>query len=370
MTEELLYQIALTQITGIGDNNAKKLLAFCGDAKSVFKTSAAKLNKISGIGTSAIHAIKNNKIAFETAEKEMLYIEKEKISTFFYTDDLYPQKLKHCNDAPILIYGKGNLNFNEYKMVSIVGTRHATDYGKMICENLIAEFVSLGITVVSGLAYGIDISAHKTALKYQLPTIGVLAHGLNTIYPSQHRETAHKMMGKGGIITEFPFKTIADKVNFPKRNRIVAGMSDATIVVESAISGGALITAEIANNYNKDVFAYPGNIDQEFSAGCNKLIKENKANLMRSANDFLDFMGWNNENKKPLIRNIQNSLFLDLSAHENSIFEQFKERKRIQLDELSPLCKLPISTISSALLTMEMKGYLKSLPGKTYEWND
>lgn len=368
MNTPLFYQIALCNTKGIGDATAKLLITYCGSAEAVFNTSSGKLSKIPGIGPVAINALKNNSEAFEFAEKEIQFIEKEQIKTFYYLDENYPQKLKYCTDAPIIIYGKGNLDLNPQKVISIVGTRHATDYGKLITENLIADLANFGVCIVSGLAYGIDIAAHKSAIIHHLPTIGVLAHGLHTIYPAQHKNIVEKMKIDGGIITEFPFRTIAEKVNFPKRNRIVAGMSDATIVIESAISGGALITAELANNYNKDVMAYPGNIDQEYSAGCNKLIKENKAHLLRSANDLIEFMGWANSPKENQKIAFQKDLFIEFSEEENAIFEQFKSRPKIQLDELSYLSLLPISTLSATLFSLEMKGHIRSLPGKIYEW--
>jgi DNA processing protein len=368
LNTSLFFQIALSNLKGIGDSTAKLLLSYCGSADAIFKTSAAKLSKIPGIGPSTINAIKKNIEAFEIAENEIQFIEKENIKTFFILDENYPKKLKYCNDAPILLYGKGNLDLNPSKLISIVGTRHATEYGKLITENLIADLAEYDVSIISGLAYGIDIAAHKSALKQNLPTIGVLAHGLHTIYPAQHRSIAEKMQLKGGILTEYAFKTIADKGNFPKRNRIVAGMTDATIVVESAISGGALITAELANNYNKDVLAFPGNVDQEFSAGCNKLIRENKAHLLRSANDLIEFLGWADLKEKQPKNAIQKDLFFEFSKEENAIFDQFKTKPKIQLDELSYLSLLPISTLSATLFSLEMKGYIKSLPGKMYEW--
>ncbi|HXD91600.1 MAG TPA: DNA-processing protein DprA, partial [Bacteroidia bacterium] len=302
-TNELLYNIILKQTQGVGDIIAKNLIAYCGSAGAVFKATKKDLLKIPQVGEHVAQIILNSRGAaeiFKRAEEEIKFIEEENITPLFFTDATYPNKLKHCNDAPTLLFYKGNADLNKEKIIAVIGTRNATDYGKQLTEKLIADLSAENILVVSGLAYGIDVYAHKAALANNLDTVGVLGHGLDKLYPSLHTNIASKMVNQGGLLTEFMSQTTPGRENFPKRNRIVAGMCDAVIVVESKITGGALITAEIAHTYNRDVFAFPGNAETEFSAGCNMLIKRNKASLIENAADLLYAMGWEQtENKKP-----------------------------------------------------------------------
>ena len=364
-SSDLLYQIALTQIEGVGDINAKKLFAYCGSAEAIFKEKKPHLLKIPGIGEYLAKSI-NKFRDFARSEKEIKFIEKNNIQALFYSDTAYPTRLKHCEDSPILIYYKGNVDLNAQKVVSIVGTRMATEYGKEFCENLVAELAIHKLLVVSGLAYGIDFCAHKAAVKHNLPTVGVLAHGLDKLYPALHENLADKMLENGGLLSDFMSETIPDKQNFPKRNRIVAGISDATIVIEAGIKGGALITANIANSYSRDVFAVPGKINDTYSIGCNKLIKTNKAALLESVKDIEYIMGWELQANK---KRKQPQLFVELNAEEKKITEILEQRGKLDIDTISIETKLPTGKLAGILLNLEFSGVLNSLPGKVYELN-
>ena len=276
---KLIYQIGLTLIRGIGDVNGKKLVAYCGSPEAIFKESTSALLKIPGIGKSTVNSIKSQKV-LDRAESEIEFINKFKIKPLFYTDPDYPARLLNCEDNPLMLYYKGNADVNSQRVIAIVGTRRATNYGKSRCEEIIDDLKNRNVLVVSGLAYGIDSCAHRSSLEFGMNTIGVLGHGLDRIYPAHNRKLAEKMINQGGLLTEFFSNTNPDRENFPKRNRIVAGMSDAVLVIESAEKGGALITADIANSYNRDVFAFPGNINSKYSEGCNRLIKSHKAALI------------------------------------------------------------------------------------------
>lgn len=363
---KLLYQIALTQIEGVGDILARNLLEAIGNAEEIFKSSKKSLIAVKGISTYLADAILDTRV-LEKAEKELLFVEKNNIKTFFYTDEDYCNRLKECIDAPILLYYKGNVDFNVSKVISIVGTRKSTNYGNDFCHNFLEELVSFypDILVVSGLAYGIDIHAHKAALKYNLPTIGVLAHGLDRIYPSSHRKTAVDMLANGGLLTEFSSGTEPDRFNFVRRNRIVAGMADATIVVQSDIKGGSLITAELANSYNKDVFALPGRITDKESVGCNMLIEDNKAILLQSAESFIKHMQWdvNKQKSKPK----QQQLFLDLSEDEQAVYDLLTITESLHINLIANQVGIPVSNLLSTLLTMEMKGIVRTIPGGLYQ---
>jgi len=362
---KLFYQIALTQINGVGDIIARNLLDIVGDEEMIFKSGKKHLLSIEGISNKLVDEILNPAV-LRKAEEELKFIEKNKINTFFFTDAGYPTRLKECIDAPILLYFKGNADLNSKRIISIVGTRKSTDYGNSFCENFM-ESISLNFPdalIISGLAYGIDIQAHRSALKWDLPTIGVLAHGLDRIYPSLHRRTAIEMLEHGGLITEFSSGTEPDRFNFVRRNRIVAGMADAVIVVESDIKGGSLITAEIANSYNKDVFALPGRITDTYSKGCNKLIGQNKAAMVLSADDFIQQMNWGNTNKQ-LPR--QQELFLDLTDEEQKVHNILSQAESVHVNLLSIEAGIAISQLFSTLLEMEMKGIIKPLPGGMYK---
>jgi DNA processing protein len=364
MQNDLLYQIALTLVPNIGDVNAKALVNYFGSAEAIFHAAKKEIEAIDGIGKIRAHSIKNFQ-DFSRAEEEILFIEKYKITPLFITDKSYPQRLLNCYDSPPLLYYKGNADLNNSKIIAIVGTRNHNEYGKIICEKLIEDLVNEDILIVSGLAFGIDSIAHKSSLKNNIKTVGVLAHGLDRVYPFQNTGLAKQMISCGGLLTEFKSNTIPDKQNFPGRNRIVAGISDAIVVIESGLKGGSLITAELGNGYNKDVFAFPGRVSDSRSEGCNYLIKNNKAALVTGANDILENMGWK-ENKKPAIKK-QRELFIELTSEEKIIVDILQLQENIHIDELYLKSKLSSSAVAQALLMLEMQGVVSSLPGKMYK---
>lgn len=363
---KLLYKIALTQIEGVGNTLARCLLDTVGDVEAIFTSNKKSLMAIRGISSILADAVLNPKV-LEKAEKELLFVEKNHIQPFFYQDTNYIKRLNECVDAPILVYYKGNADLNASKVISIVGTRKSTSYGNDFCNNFLEELASIypDILVVSGLAYGIDIHAHKAALKYQLPTVGVLAHGLDRIYPASHRRVAVEMLDNGGLLTEFASETEPDKFNFVRRNRIVAGMTDATIVVQSDTKGGSLITADLANSYNRDVFALPGRVTDKESSGCNKLIEDNKAILLQSAESFIKQMQWD-VNKKLNIPK-QQQLFLDLSPNEQAVYDLLAASESLHINSIANQVSIHVSELLSLLLTMEMKGIVKTVPGGSYQ---
>ncbi len=364
--ENLKYKIAVSLIPNIGDVLAKRLLAYCGSAEMVFKEKRGSLEKIPGIGSVNARSVINQNI-FERAEEEVEFIRKNNITPIFYLDEGYPKRLAHCYDSPVILYFKGNANLNASKMISIVGTREATEYGKRMCEKFISDLAQHNVSIVSGLAYGIDICAHKSALENNLPTICTLAHGLDKIYPALHKATAIKMLENGGWLTDFTSRTKPDKENFPRRNRIVAGIADATIVVESKLNGGSLITAELANSYSRDVFAFPGRVGDTCSEGCNVLIKQNKAALIQTAEDLIKAMGWEESDKKKIPK--QQKLFVELNTEEEVLVNVIKEKETITIDDLCFVANLPMSKVSAMLLNLEFSGVVKSLPGKVYRMN-
>jgi DNA processing protein len=363
----LLHRVALTFVKNIGPASAKAMLSYLGDAEEIFSASKAKLISVPGIGEKTVAQL-DFADALIAAEKELDFVAKNNIDLLFYTDPAYPKRLKNCFDSPILLYSKGNADMNNQRVISIVGTRNATDYGKQLCRQLVEELKQYNALVISGLAHGIDVAAHKECLKANLPTIGVLGHGLDRMYPSQNRSTADKMLENGGLLTEYPSGTIPGRENFPQRNRIVAGMADATVVIEASVKGGALITAEIANGYNRDVFAFPGKVGDEFSEGCNFLIRNNKAALLTCAADLAYSLGW--EKPDDLKPAEQFMLPLDLTSEEHTIFEIINQHKQpIAIDDLTIKTNMPMSQLAMNLLNMEMQGYIRSLPGKTYQVN-
>lgn len=367
MSENLKHKIALTLIPNIGDILAKRLVAYCGSPQAVFEEKKASLEKIPGIGQVYANSIANQ-VDFNRVEEEIRFIEKNNIAPLFYLDSNYPKRLNHCEDSPVMLYYKGNADLNNPKIISIVGTREATEYGKALCEQLVKELVEHNVLIVSGLAYGIDICAHKAAINNSLPTVCTLAHGLDRIYPAIHQQTAQKMLENGGWLTDFMSGTNPDRENFPRRNRIVAGIADATIVIESKKTGGSLITADIANSYNRDVFAFPGRINDTQSEGCNNLIKQNKAALIQSAADIVYILGWESAKTKKN-QPQQKQLFLELSHEEEVLVNALKDKISITIDELCFISKLPMSKVSALLLNLEFSGVVRSLPGKAYTLN-
>ena len=368
--EEKIHYIALGQIQGIGTANAKQLISYCGGVEAIFKSKKQHLLKIPGVGPYIVNAILtvNQAEIIARAEKEIQFCEQKDVDIVSFNDSRYPTRLHQCKDAPYLLYVLGDADLNPKRIISLVGTRKATNYGHQMVKSIIEELASKQVSIVSGLAYGIDSFAHKYALEEKLPTIGVLAHGLDTIYPSVHRSMAEKMVRENGaLVTEFKSETKPDKQNFPSRNRIVAGMCDATIVVESAEKGGALITAYIADSYNRDVFAIPGKVNDRYSKGCNALIKKHIAAMAESGEDIIKMMGWE-QTREEAKTNQQRSLFVELEENERSIFDCLEKlNKSIHIDELNRRLELPNSAIFSSLLSLELKGMITSLPGNCYQ---
>jgi len=364
MYPDLLYQIALTLTPNIGYVHAKALVSHFGTAEAIFKAKKHELENIEGIGTVRANSIKTFQIS-DNCEAEVAFIEKYNITPLFINDPAYPQRLLNCYDSPTLLFYKGNANLNALKIVSIVGTRNNSDYGKQICEDIIADLSQEDVLIISGLAFGIDTIAHKAALKNNLSTIGVMAHGLDRIYPSQNKALAKDMTEQGGLITEFQSETIPDKQNFPMRNRIVAGMCDALVVIESGKKGGSLITGEIGNSYNKDVFAVPGKTTDIRSEGCNYLIKNNKASLITSADDILEQMNWKPLDKRSVKK--QRTLFIDFTPDEKIVVDLLQEKDALHIDELFLRSGLSSGAIAGALLMLEMQGLIASQPGKMYK---
>jgi len=363
MHPDLLYQLALTQIPQIGPVQAKILLQHC-EAEEIFHAKKTYLEKIEGIGPVRAAAISSFK-DFSEAEKEMEFIEKYKIKTLFLSDIQYPKRLLNCYDSPTLLFYKGGADLNASKIAAIVGTRNNTDYAKQVVEKFIKDLYDQQVTIVSGMAYGVDALAHKAAIKNNLATIGVLAHGLDQIYPVEHSGLAKEMVKQGGgLLTEFPSKTKPDKHNFPTRNRVVAGMSDVTIVIETGNKGGSMITAELANSYNKDVFAVPGKISDNKSAGCNFLIRSNKAILFSDSNDFLEIMGWKEKKKSP---KKQKELFIELSDDEKNIVSILQGEEPVHIDMINSKSGLNSSAVAAAILNLELQNVVVSLPGKLYQ---
>lgn len=364
MDQNRLSLLALHFIDGVGDYLVRQVISYTGSAEKVFKIPKGKLLQIPGVGEVTAQAILNGQ-PFERAEKELRKAEKESVELVFYVDKKYPSRLKNIPDAPSILYLKGNIDFENPKAVAIVGTRQATAYGRERVEQIIRDLVPHHPLIISGLAYGIDIHAHKNALKCELPTVGIMGSGMDVIYPAAHKDIARKMLEHGGLVTENAFGTKPDAHNFPQRNRIIAGLCDALIVVEAAEKGGALITAEIANSYNKDVFACPGSIGETYSAGCNNLIKSNKAHLLTSVKDIEYIMGW--DAAKPQKKAKVSVALAEYDEDEQTVLKIMIEKKaNVLIDELSWKANLPVSQLASVLLGLEFKGVVKSMPGKQY----
>jgi DNA processing protein len=364
MQEDLFYLLALQKVKGVGDISAKKLLKYFGSAKLVFE--AAKKNEIEipEIGTYITNQIKQFN-DFERVEKEIKYIKDHNISTISIFDEDYPHHLFHSPDGPILFFKKGNFKLHNRKIISIVGTRNITPYGKRMIEEIIDEIKDYNPIIVSGLAYGVDVTTHRQALKNNLETIGVLGHGFQRIYPAIHNKIAMEMLHQGGLITEFWHTDIIDRNNFLKRNRIIAGISEATVIIESGEKGGSLVTADIANSYNRDVFAVPGRATDTYSKGCNNLIKSNKAQLITSGKDIIEMLGW--KHKETAQTTPQLNLFVDLTEDEQKIFDLLNEKGKSGLDEIAIALGFPISKTAQLLLQMELNNIVSGLTGKQFE---
>ncbi len=359
------YKIGISLIPGLGPVTTRNIVAQLGSVEALFKEKKKNLIKISGVGELLANNIVNQSV-LSRAEEELNFICKNKLECFFLLDNNFPYRLKQCADTPIVLYSKGNVDLNRRKIISVVGTRKASQYGISNCENLIA---GLGkhrddLIVVSGLAYGIDVCAHKAALTNNIPTVAVLGHGLDMLYPSLHRSTAKEIIANGALVSDFPSFSKLDPKNFVRRNRIIAGLADATVVVESARKGGSLVTADIAGSYNRDVFAFPGRIQDKYSKGCHYLIKTNQAALIESSEDIEFMLSWDiDQNKSGAI---QQKLFSNLNADEQEIVTLLQEHGELAIDMLSMKTKLPSNKISALLLSLEFAGFVKPLPGKIF----
>ena len=363
MNDQLLYQLALTLVPNIGDVHAKILVQHFGDARSVFQAKPSVLEKLEGIGSVRARSIREFN-DFSAAEKELKFIEKFNVKAYFIGDADYPKRLLNCYDPPTMVFYKGEADLNASRIVAIVGTRTNTEYGKAFTEKLVKDLSSENVVVTSGLAFGIDAIAHKASIKYGLPTIGVVGHGLDKIYPKENTALAKEMVKHGGgIFTEFFSGTEPDKHNFPLRNRIVAAMSDVTVVVETAIKGGSMITAKLADAYNRDVFAVPGRTIDKASSGCNHLIQNNKALLLTDADQLLEVMGWK-ERKQKAKR--QKELFIELSAEEKQVVQILQEKELVHIDEINLASGLSSSAVAAAILNLELQNVIGSQPGKMY----
>lgn len=367
MIDKQIYQIGLTMINGVGDILARHLLDVLGDEEAVFTERPQALIKVPGISSSIVHEIRRAEV-LQRAEKEWDFIQRCGISLFFIKESNYPERLRECHDAPVLFYFKGNTNLNASRVISVVGTRRASAYGQELTADLLRNLSSLfpDILVVSGLAYGIDICAHRNALRCQMPTVGVLAHGLDRIYPSAHRSTAVEMLDRGGLLTDYPSGTNPDRSNFVRRNRLVAGLSDATIVVESAEKGGSLITADLAFSYARDVYAFPGRTIDKNSLGCNQLIRQNKAGLILSANDLVEALGWNVDEKKKEQSTQTQIIFLE-NEEEQRILLTMGRQGEMHVNELAVALDMPVQQLLSLLFELELDGKIKALPGNIYK---
>lgn len=367
--EDLLYKIAISLVPGIGSITAKSLIAYCGSAERIFREKEKILRTIPGIGTVLAKNIFQSGV-ISRAEKEVEFISKNEVEAHFYLDDTYPQRLKSCVDAPVLLFSKGKPEMNMDKVLSIVGTRNATEYGRELVDKLILSLAERGyaIQVVSGLAYGIDIQAHRAALRNNLSTVCVLAHGLETIYPSLHSAIAREMCEKnGGMVSDFLSHSVIDRKNFLRRNRIIAGLADAVIVVESARKGGALLTAELAVSYNRDLFAFPGRVGETYTEGCHFLIKSNRAGLIENLDDLEYAMNW--QPGKGIPDGLQQKLFPELTTEEKSVVDLLHSEGEASMDTICLQTGLAMNRVSPLLLALEFAGIVKCLPGKVFRLN-
>ena len=362
--DELIAVLRLQNVPNIGDVTAKKLIAHCGSPSGVFQDKKQRLQKIDGVGSMVLRHL-FDKAHLEAAEQEFEYILNQGIEYTYFMDRDYPSYLKHCLDGPILLFRKGKIDLDGRRIISVVGTRNITSYGMSFCESFIEEIAPLDPIIVSGFAYGVDICIQRAAIKHGLQTIGCLAHGLNQFYPKVHSVYGPEVEKNGGFLTEFWSTSNQERENFLKRNRLIDGLSEATIVIESAEKGGSLVTAEIANGYNRDVFAVPGRVNDKYSSGCHNLIKQQKAHLLTSATDLIYMLGWELEERK--LQPIQKQLFVEMDVTEKAIYDHLQKTGKQLLDSIALDCNLPIFRASSTLLNMEMKGVIRPLPGKLFE---
>ncbi len=367
MNEQLLYQIGITKLKGIGPKLSQQLIQHYGDACSIFSATKQEIAKIEQFGPKTANFIEESKQeALDIANDEISYLKKKPhIRPIFFTDSEYPNRLKYCSDAPILLFSEGKMELNHSRIISIVGTRKMTNYGQKLIQDFLFELQNEDILVVSGLAYGVDSFVHKTCVDLGIATVGVIAHGIDTIYPPANKNLAKKMKQNGGILTEFTTKTKPNRENFPIRNRIVAGLSDATIIVESDYKGGSLITADLAFSYNRDVFAFPGRVGDQYSTGCNYLLKTQKALLIEHSRDLFYHLGWD---KKSEQKQRQKSLFIELTDEERKIAKLIL-KESLTLEQISIKSMLPMNEVRTVVLNLELKGLLRIVPGNQYLLN-
>lgn len=363
---DLIATLALLHVEGIGDVLAKKLIHHFGSAQEVFQLKPRQLAAISGLGPQIVKNFSDSTL-FPKAEAEYQFITDHNIQVFYYQEPNYPERLKHCYDCPVLLFGKGTLNWDKRPIISIVGTRQITPYGSSFTRQLLEDLAPINPVIVSGFAYGVDILAHNVALELGMQTIGVLAHGLNQIYPQKHKKYVRGMLENGGFLTEFRSTSNPDKENFVRRNRIVAGMTEATLVIESAEKGGSLITAHFANEYNREVFAVPGRITDKYSSGCNTLIKTQRAHLLQSAADIRYHLNWDIQHEVPQKKGVQKQLFVQLEESEQLLYNYLVQNGKESLDTIALDCQMPVFKVSTLLLNMELKGVIQPLPGKIFE---
>jgi DNA processing protein len=363
-SNDLLYQIGLNEAYGVGPKTARQLIAELGSAREIYEASRTELQRVERITKTAVEAILSGD-GLKRAEAELRWLESQPVKPLWYLDPGYPRRLRHCDDAPVVLYQRGETDLNAQHILAVVGTRAATEYGRHFCEKLMEDLLPYHPLIVSGLAYGIDISAQRAALDKGLLTVGVLAHGVDTVYPHLHRHTAEEMEhAGGGLVSEFPSKTRPDRENFPQRNRIIAGMADATLVVEAGARGGALITADLAAGYHREVFALPGRFNDPVSVGCNKLIQHNKAALINSGQDLARLMGWEASQKAPPA---QTQLFASLDEEQQKLFSLLeKNNEAVALEKLCEQLDWSVSQTLRTLMGLEINGLVRSLPGKRY----
>ena len=367
--DQKIYQVALSMLPLVGGALAKQLINYCGSAEAVFRSPVRHLQRIPGIGEKIISGIRNASGILDRAEKEIESCRKHGITILAYSDEAYPERLRQIYDAPVVLYYQGSVDLNHARMISIVGTRQATAYGREVVSQLLDEIRAYQPVIVSGLAYGIDISVHRTSLSLGLPTIGVMGSGMDIIYPAVHKKEAEAMKTEGGILTENPLGTKPDARKFPARNRIIAALCDATLVIEAAEKGGALITANLANDYDREVFAVPGNWGQAYSQGCNKLIREHKAHILSRPKDVVEMLNWDQEvgdvSAKELV---PPKITIEIDSEEKTVVDALNEKNEAVLfDALSWHTQMPVNKLASVLLSLEFKGIVKSLPGKKYQ---
>ena len=367
--EKKIYQVALSMLPLVGGALAKQLISYCGSAEAVFRSPIRHLQRIPGIGEKIIGGIRNASAVLDRAEKEVIHCRQQGIEILSYTDDTYPERLRQIYDAPVVLYYQGNVALSHARMISIVGTRQATAYGREIVDTLLRELYPFQPVVISGLAYGIDISVHRTALRLGLPTIGVMGSGIDIIYPALHKKEAMQMVHQGGLLTENPLGTKPDARKFPARNRIIAALCDATVVVEAAEKGGALITANLANDYDREVFAVPGGWGQPYSQGCNKLIREHKAHILSRPQDMVELLNWDQAHNSGREKEKQQPVInVEIDAEERIVVDTLNEKSEaILFDVLSWHTSMPVNKLASVLLSLEFKGVVRALPGKKYQ---